>query len=104
MQRLAFKMKLLAGFEKEYEKRHDEIWPELRDLLKSKGISQYSIYLDEKTSELFAVLELPSPETLNELPAEAIVKKWWDYMSDIMETNADHSPQSRPLKEVFYLP
>ena len=104
MQRLAFKMKLLAGFEKEYEKRHDEIWPELRDLLKSKGISQYSIYLDEKTRELFAVLELPSREILHELPAEAVMKRWWDYMSDIMETNADHSPVTIPLKQVFFLP
>src|SRR4030095_2208711 len=104
MQRLAFKMQLLAGFEKEYEKRHDEIWPELKDLLKSKGISQYSIYLDEKTRELFAVLEVPSREKLHELPAEAIMKKWWDYMSDIMETNADHSPVTIPLKHVFFLP
>lgn len=29
MKRIAFKMKLKAGFEKEYQKRHDEIWPEL---------------------------------------------------------------------------
>jgi len=104
MQRLAFKMKLLPGYEKEYEKRHDEIWPELRVLLKSKGISKYSIYLDEETRDLFAVLELPSREMLDELPADAIMRKWWDYMSDIMETNADRSPVTIPLRQVFFLP
>ena len=97
-------MKLLPGFEQEYEKRHNEIWPELRDLLKSKGISQYSIFLDERTLDLFAVLEVPSKEKLHEIPTEAIMRKWWDHMSDIMETNADHSPVSIPLKQVFFLP
>jgi L-rhamnose mutarotase len=29
MNRCAFKMKLKPGFEAEYKKRHDEIWPEL---------------------------------------------------------------------------
>ena len=102
--KIAFKMRLLPGFEKEYEKRHNEIWPELSNLLKSKGISQYSIYLDEKSLELFAVLEIPSRDKLHELPGEGIMKKWWDYMSDIMETNPDHSPVTTPLKQVFYLP
>jgi L-rhamnose mutarotase len=41
---------------------------------------------------------------MNELPNHPVMKKWWNYMKDIMETNADHSPMSFPLTEVFYLP
>ena len=102
--RIASKMKLLKGFEAEYKKRHDEIWLELSKLLKETGISDYSIFLDEETDNLFAYFTIEDDDRLNELPRNEIMKKWWDYMHDIMETNSDNSPVSVPLKEVFYLP
>jgi L-rhamnose mutarotase len=102
--RIASKMKLLKGFEAEYKKRHDEIWPELQRLLKEAGISDYSIFLDEETNALFAYFTIKDDEKLNDLPGNEIMKKWWNYMQDIMETNSDNSPVSVPLKEVFYLP
>lgn len=101
--RIASKMKLLKGFEAEYKKRHDEIWPELKALLKETGISDYSIFFDEKTNDLFACFTINDENKLNELPAKAIMKKWWAYMKDIMETKEDNSPVSVSLKEVFYL-
>ena len=104
MVRIAFKMKLHKGFEVEYQKRHDELWPELQQLLKSAGISEYSIFLDAETNILFGVLKAENPATLDNLPANPVMKKWWAYMKDLMETNADNSPVSIPLKEVFYLP
>ena len=52
--RIAGKMKLLKGFEEAYKIRHEEIWPELKILLKETGIKEYSIFLDEKTNDLFA--------------------------------------------------
>lgn len=103
MQRVAFKMKLFKGKEGEYKKRHDEIWNELKELLKQTGIKEYSIFLDEKTNELFAYLTIDGAAKLDELRNEAIMKKWWSFMKDIMETNEDNSPVSIPLKEVFYL-
>ncbi|HRI80373.1 MAG TPA: L-rhamnose mutarotase [Cyclobacteriaceae bacterium] len=104
MPRVALRMQLKKGFEAEYKKRHDTLWPELEQLLKDTGISDYSIYLDETTLSLFALLSVEDPERLKTLPDEAVMKKWWQYMSDIMETNPDHSPVSTPLKPVFYLP
>ena len=104
MHRIAFKMKLFPGYEAEYKKRHDEIWPELSALLKEAGISEYSIFLDEETNSLFGVLKAENPRLLESLPTQAIMQKWWTYMGDIMESNPDHSPVSIPLKEVFYLP
>lgn len=103
MQRLAFKMKLFKGQEAEYRKRHDEIWPELSQLLKENGISDYSIFLEEETGFLFGVLKVEDPANMNVLPAQAIMKKWWAYMKDIMESNADNSPVSVSLKDVFYM-
>lgn len=102
LRRVAFKMKLIKGFEKEYKKRHDEIWPELQALLKDAGISEYSIFLEEETGNLFGFLKIEQAIKLDELPSYPVMQKWWKFMADIMETNANHSPVSIPLKEVFY--
>jgi L-rhamnose mutarotase len=97
-------MKLFPGCAAEYKKRHDEIWPQLVLLLKKAGITDYSIFLDEETNILFGMFEAQEPVLLEDLPKSAIMQEWWHYMSDLMESNADHSPVSVPLKEVFYLP
>lgn len=104
MIRNAFKMKLKPGFEAEYKKRHDEIWPELAQELTRAGVSDYAIFLDEESLTLFAVQKLSDHHTSDLLPETAIVKKWWSYMADIMEVNPDNSPVTLPLKEVFYQP
>lgn len=103
MYRNAFKMKLKPGFQAEYKRRHDEIWPELSALLSEAGISEYSIFLDEETLTLFAFQKLADNFNGPAIPKHAIVKKWWDHMADIMETNPDNSPQTRPLREVFFM-
>ncbi|MBL7740842.1 MAG: L-rhamnose mutarotase [Chitinophagaceae bacterium] len=104
MARVAFKMIMFPGKEAEYKKRHDEIWPELVQLLKETGISDYSIFLDSGTNSLFGVLKAENPSALDNLPSQPVMQKWWAYMKDIMESNPDNSPVSIPLKEVFYLP
>ncbi len=104
MERIAFKMKLFNGVTEEYKKRHDEIWPELKELLTSSGIHDYSIFLDESTNNLFGVLKVENAEALNSLPANAVMQRWWAYMKDLMECNDDNSPVSISLKEVFHLP
>lgn len=102
--RFAFKMKLFPGKKEEYKKRHDEIWPDLQALLKTAGVSDYSIFLDEETNTLFGVLKIADPAAMDSLPQHEVMQRWWRFMADIMETNSDHSPVSVPLAEVFYLP
>jgi L-rhamnose mutarotase len=104
MPRVAFIMKLHAGKEEEYRRRHDAIWPELSALLQESGIQEYSIFLEEKTGQLFGYLRIEDPAKLDRLPGQPVMQRWWTYMKDIMDTNPDHSPVSIPLKEVFYLP
>lgn len=104
MPRVGFKMKLFNGCEDEYKKRHDAIWPELKTLLKETGVEDYSIFLDKETNILFGVLKIKNPLKLDELPTHPVMKRWWAYMKDVMESNPDMSPVSIPLKEVFYLP
>jgi len=96
-------MKLKPGFAAEYKKRHDEIWPELKQLLSDSGVSDYSIFLDEESNTLFAVQHVEGKGGSQDLGQNPIVQKWWAYMADIMETNEDKSPVSTPLKEVFFM-
>src|SRR4051794_26090081 len=104
MHRIAFKMQLFKGLQEEYKRRHDALWPELAALLKTTGISDYSIFLDETTDSLFAVLKADNSSALDNLPANPVMQRWWKYMGDIMQSNPDNSPVTVPLKEVFYLP
>jgi L-rhamnose mutarotase len=101
--RFAFKMKLYPGFKEEYRKRHNEIWPELVGLLKKEGIGNYSIFLDEETNTLFAYQEQSGESSSQDLGSIEIVRKWWKYMADIMQTNPDNSPVSIPLEQVFFM-
>jgi len=103
MIRHAFTMKLLPGHEAEYQKRHDEIWPELTQLLREAGISDYSIYLDQQTGILFAVQKLSDQNQSQSLASHSVMRKWWDYMKDLMECHPDGRPIEKPLTLMFHL-
>jgi len=103
MQRHAFKMRLNPGMEAEYTRRHDEIWPDLVDLLREAGISNYSIHLDRETNTLFGYLERRDDHGMDDLPNHPVMQRWWAYMGDIMATNPDGSPVAIPLSETFFM-
>lgn len=103
MKRNAFIMHLKPGNEAEYKKRHDEIWPELMEILRAAGISNYTIFLDRNTNTLFAFQALSDNSNDRKLPENPVVQKWWDSMKDLMETNPDNSPVCDPLIEVFHM-
>jgi len=104
VKRMAFKMALHPGCEAEYKRRHDTLWPELEALLKTTGISNYSIFLDATANSLFGVLTCTDSLAMYQLPQHPVMQKWWAYMKDIMDSHPDNSPVSIPLEEVFYLP
>ena len=104
MEKYAFKMRLNPGAKAEYEKRHDEIWPDLVALLKTAGVSDYSIHLDEETNILFGVLWRTDDHKMDDLPSHEIMQKWWAHMADIMETHEDNKPVAVPLTPVFHMP
>ncbi len=104
MEQIAFKMQLQPGQIAAYTQRHDEIWPELVDLLHDAGISDYSIFFDAETSTLFAVLRRTPDHKMDDLPQHEVMQRWWKFMGDIMETNPDGSPVVKPLQRAFHLP
>ncbi len=103
MIRKGFRMFLYPGMEEEYKKRHDELWPEMKEMIHQYGGRNYSIFLDPENHVLYGYLEVEDEELWAKSADTAINRKWWDYMADIMETNPDNSPVSRDLIPVFHL-
>ena len=103
MEKYAFRMTLNPGMEAEYRKRHDEIWPELVDLLKAAGVEDYSIHLDRETGHLFGVLRRGADHGMADLPLHPVMQRWWAHMADIMESKPDNEPVAVPLVTVFHM-
>ena len=99
--RKAFVMQLKPGAADEYKRRHDELWPEMSDVLKAHGVHNYSIYLHG--TALFAYAEIEDPKRWDSLSTEAAVRKWWDHMADLMQVNEDNSPVVQELQEMFHI-
>ena len=103
MIRKAFKMSVDRIAHAEYERRHQPIWHELQAVLTAHGVSNYSIFLDDATSELFGYAEVESEELWAAVANTDECRRWWAFMKDIMPTNPDNSPVSTVLREVFHL-
>ena len=87
MIRKAFVMQVNPDAHEEYQRRHN-----------------YAIYLDKAHNLLFATVEIESEERWNTVASTDVCQRWWKYMTDVMPANADNSPVSSELQEVFYLP
>ena len=105
MERYAWKAKLIDGKKEEYILRHDEIWPELCDVLKEAGIKNYSIWLTG--NELFGYYECTngvSHAAMTQAKSE-VVDRWNEYMKDIMLMEMDPETGAQPkLEQVFMFP
>ena len=102
-ERIGFRMQLSPGQRAAYQARHDALWPELTDLLRRSGISDYSIFLHEPSGALFGVLRRAPGHAMDRLPGQEIMQRWWRYMADIMQTEPDGAPMSEPLSLVFHM-
>ncbi|TBL38841.1 L-rhamnose mutarotase [Hafnia alvei] len=103
MIRKAFVMQVNQDAHAEYQRRHSPIWPELEAELKAHGAHNYSIFLDEKRHLLFGFVEIESEARWNAVAQTEVCQRWWKHMADVMPSNADNSPVTDELKEVFYL-
>lgn len=104
MEKYAWKATLKEGKREEYIRRHNEIWQEMVDLLKSAGIRNYSIWLSG--NDIFGYYECEkglefATKTQSESP---IVDKWNEYMDDVMEMPLDPETGAQPhLIQAFNL-
>ncbi|OXM99853.1 L-rhamnose mutarotase [Bifidobacterium vansinderenii] len=103
MIRKTFKMHLYPGMVEEYAKRHNELWPEMKEMIHEYGGHNYTISFDAETNTLFGYIEVEDEERWAQSADTPINRKWWDFMAPVMETNPDNSPVCEDLREVFHL-
>jgi L-rhamnose mutarotase len=103
MHRKAFIMHVDPDQHREYERRHNPIWPDLEAVLRSHGVHSYSIFLDSESSQLFAYAEIEDEAQWEAIAQTEVCRRWWRYMAEIMPANPDHSPVSKDLREVFHI-
>ena len=103
MIRKAFVMSVNPGREAEYMRRHQPIRPELEAVLRAHGVVTYSIFLQPETRQLFAYVEFADEAQWAAIAQTEDCRRWWAHLCELMPTNADDSPVSRELPEVFHL-
>ena len=84
MEKYAWKATVLEGKLDEYIKRHNEIWPEMLEVLSEAGIVNYTIW--NVGNELFGYYECEkgidfAAKVQSESP---VVDRWNEYMKDIL--------------------
>lgn len=99
----AYRMKLKQGKIDEFKRRQSHLWPQLSRVLQHVGIYDYSIFLDEDTLHLFAVLKLWPDHQMDTLSTHPVMRRWWNYMADLVEVGPDNRPREWPLKPTFHL-
>jgi len=105
MIRKAFLINAKPSMAREYQKRHNPIWPEMEDVLKKYGVSNYSIFLNEDTGALFGYLEIEDENIFRCIGDTEVCQRWWKYMKEVLVSESDEAPMAKEeiLKEVFHL-
>ena len=101
--RIALKMSIYPDSKAEYEKRHNPIWAELKNVLVEHGVLSYSIFIDDDRNTTFVYAEIEYEEMWNRIAETEVCKRWWKTMAPLMPTNDDLSPVALPLREIFHI-
>lgn len=102
MEKCTWKATLLPGKRDEYVRRHDEIWPEMKETLERAGIVNYTIW--RCGDELFGYYECEKGVAFAErTQAESpVVDRWNAYMADILELVMDPETGAQPKMEPVF--
>lgn len=104
MARYAFKLRIKADSIEEYERSHQNVWPELLAKIKEAGISKYSIF--RRGQELFLFMHIDDfDRAWDDLAKDPVNLRWQQEMGRLFEPVPDQQPGERfaMMTEVFYL-
>lgn len=88
MGRYAWVAEVRPGYEEEYRRRHDEIWPEMIDVLREAGVRNYSIF--RHGLMLFGYFETDDLErTQRYLANSEVNRRWGQSMVPVMKMEID---------------
>jgi L-rhamnose mutarotase len=105
MQRVAFLLRLKKDAGPAYDEAHKAVWPEMLDLLKRAGISEYSIFRRDELLVLSMRVE-DFEATWSKIDNDPVNLRWQEAMSAFFAPLEGLRPGERfpMMEEVFYLP
>ena len=105
MIRKAYLIQAKPGMAQEYIRRHNPVWPEIRELLKEHGVLNFTTFLHEESNQLFCYVEIENEELFNQQGEKEICKKWWKYMAEVLVCDSPDAEKGKEteLKEIFHV-
>ncbi len=102
MERMCFFIKIYEGKELEYDKRHDELWPEMAQALTDSGWTNYSLFR-EGTLVIGYVECIPDVATaLEKMGKQDIVPAWNNSFYDIIKYMTDIKGNLLTKREIWH--
>ena len=104
MHRLALTYRLRPGARAAYIQAHQQIWPEMQDLLRRGGVRQMTIFLRGDALFLYAEIEdLARYEALTSV--DPVSMRWEAWMATLLEQPYDAEEPSifAQLEEVWHV-
>ncbi len=104
MIRKAYLITAKPGMEKEYERRHNPVWPEIAAIMKEHGVISWSTYLHKPTNAMFCYVEIEDEERYNAMAEIPVCKKWWKYMTEVLVCSSSDAEKGKEeeLREIFH--
>lgn len=103
MERACFTFTIKPGQEAEYQRRHDEIWPEMVHALKASGFSNYTLFRRGTTICAYVECHPDRDTAFAAMGATEVNKRWQTWFEDVIEQIADDDGELFWADEVWYL-
>lgn len=106
MHRVAFLLRLKTGAGPAYDAAHQRVWPEMLQLLRSAGVSEYSIFRRDELLFLSMKVEQDFETTWRKIESDPINMRWQQAMAAYFAPMGETQPGERfpMMREVFYMP
>ena len=102
MDTLAFRMQLKPGVTAEYRRRHDQLWPELGDAARRRHLRLLDLPRRGDAASCSPCSSCGPATAATSFPQHPVMRRWWSYMAELMETEPDQRPREWPLVPMFH--
>jgi len=103
MKRACFRIRLKPGVEEEYAARHERVWPELLEVIRESGVSNYSLFRNGLDVIAYAECEPDGPTVFQRIAADSLDAKWSSWMADVIESEVDGEGNLFYFEEVWHM-
>ena len=103
MERLCFTFQLYPGRESEYQKRHDEIWPELVAAIEHAGFRNYSLFRRDRQVVCYTECHPDVASAFARISGSQASARWAEWFSDVVVSLTGADGNLMTLDEVWHL-